>query len=64
MENSEITDSNIERPSSSNSYCEPLSCFEELNQLYEDRLTLVEQETGSDVTEVINTNFLRFIFIQ
>lgn len=58
MENSEISDVDNERISSLSSWSEPLSCFEQLNQLYEERLTMAERETGSDVTQVINTSFL------
>lgn len=55
MENSEISDEDNQRISSLSSWSEPLACFEQLNQIYSDKLA--EGETGSDVTEVINTNF-------
>lgn len=58
MENTEISDEENERISSMSSWNEPLACFEKLNEIYEERLTMAKGETGSDVTEVINTNFL------
>lgn len=67
MENTEISDEENERISSMSSWNEPLACFEKLNEIYEERLTMAKGETGSDVTEVINTNFsilFKYLFLK